>query len=244
MSNVIEFPKQERTTAIARPSGQVAVFLEKDGMVTIDAHVSAARDVRYCNKPQQLIRDAFCRTYLKRVLPQAFLGPRIVMNTASLFVIYSKIREPTSKYIRQMLWRGAARLQMWSATITNGAAVKARLGISAAAMFLLSAFTQAELETAKNTKEHFKDGYWKCLATEIVRVVPTNMSTQEFSLFAKGACRKERSEFFVSLSDYIVMLHPDVDRDTVVSAANIAVKAAQDDAVKVLVDLRSANKAK
>jgi hypothetical protein len=52
------------------------------------------------------------------------------------------------------------------------------------------------------------------------------------------------SEFFVSLSEYIVMLHPDLDRDTVVSAVNIAVKAAQDDAVKVLVDLRSANKAK
>jgi hypothetical protein len=42
-----------------------------------------------------------------------------------------------------------------------------------AAMLLLSAFTQAELEKAKNTKEFFKDAYWKCLATEIIRLVPT-----------------------------------------------------------------------
>jgi hypothetical protein len=47
-----------------------------------------------------------------------------------------------------------------------------------------------------------------------------------------------------SLSDYIVMLHPDIDRNTVHSAANIAVKAAQDDAVKVLIDLRSGNQGK
>jgi len=119
--------------------------------------------------------------------------------------------------------------------------VKIRFVILAAAMFLLSAFTQAELETAKKAKEFFKDGYWKCLATEIVRLQPTNISVQEFSLFTKGACRKERSEFFVSLSDYIVMLKPDLvaDRSLVASAANIAISAAQDDAVKVFVDLRS-----
>ena len=58
-----------------------------------------------------------------------------------------------------------------------------RFVIPAAAMVLLSGFTQAELEKAKNTKEFYKDGYWKCLATEIVRVVPTNMSAQEFSVF-------------------------------------------------------------
>jgi hypothetical protein len=40
------------------------------------------------------------------------------------------------------------------------------------------------------------------------------------------------------------MLHPDIDRNTVPSAANIAVKAAQDDAVKVLIDLRSGNQGK
>ena len=108
-------------------------------------------------------------------------------------------------------------------------------------MFLLSAFTQAELETAKTTKEHFKDSYWKCLATEIVRLQPTNISAQEFSLFTKGACRKERNEFFVSLSNYIVMLKPDLDADrsVVASAANIAIFAAQNDAVKVFIDLRS-----
>jgi hypothetical protein len=133
---------------------------------------------------------------------------------------------------------------MLAATMTNGVAAIMRLVISVTAMVLLSGFTQAELDTAQKAKEFFKDGYWKCLATEIVRVVPTNMSVQDFSIFARGACRKERSNFFLSLSDYIVMLQPDIDRNTVPSAANIAVKAAQDDAVKVLIDLRSGNQGK
>ena len=119
-----------------------------------------------------------------------------------------------------------------------------RFGILVATMFLLTGFTQAELEKAKDTKEFFKDAYWKCLATEIVSVAPTNMSIQDFSVFVRGACRKERSDFFGSLSDYIVMLQPDVDRNTVPSAVNIAIKAAQDDAVKVLIDLRSGNQGK
>ena len=114
-----------------------------------------------------------------------------------------------------------------------------RFVISAAAMLLLSGFTQAELEKAKNTKEFYKDGYWKCLATEILRVVPTNMSAQEFSMFVKRACSKERNDFFASLSNYIAMLHPDADRDTVVSAVNIAILEAQKDAVEALNDLRS-----
>ena len=114
-----------------------------------------------------------------------------------------------------------------------------RLVIPAAAMLLLSGFTQAELEKAKNTKEFFKDAYWKCLATEIVRVVPTSMSVQEFSVLVKRACPEERNNFFTSLSNYIVLLQPDVDRSTVAPAANIAVLDAQKDAVTALVDLRS-----
>ena len=122
--------------------------------------------------------------------------------------------------------------------------MKIRIVILAASALLLSGFTQAELDTAQKAKEFFKDGYWKCLATEIVRLVPTNISEQEFSLFVKGTCRKERNDFFISLSDYIVMLHPDLDTSSVSSAANIAVKAAQDDAVKVFVNLRSDIKGK
>ena len=41
-----------------------------------------------------------------------------------------------------------------------------RFAIPAAAMLLLSGFTQAELEKAKSTTEFFKDAYWKCLATK------------------------------------------------------------------------------
>ena len=128
---------------------------------------------------------------------------------------------------------------MLASAMTTSLAVTMRFAIPAAAMLLLSGFTQAELEKAKATKEFFKDGYWKCLATEIVRVVPTNMSVQEFSVLVKRACPKERSDFFTSLSSYIVMLQPDVDISTVAPAANIAVLDAQKDAVTALVDLRS-----
>ena len=123
--------------------------------------------------------------------------------------------------------------------MTTGLAVTLRFAVLAAAMLLLSGFTQAELEKAKNTKEFFKDGYWKCLATEILRVVPTNMSAQEFFVFTKRACPKERNDFFITLSNYIEMLHPDADRSTVISAANIAILEAQKDAVQALNDLRS-----
>ena len=123
--------------------------------------------------------------------------------------------------------------------MTTGLAMILRSVIPAAAMLLLPGFTQAELEKAKNTKEFFKDGYWKCLATEILRVVPTNMSAQEFFVFTKRACPKERNDFFITLSNYIEMLHPDADKSTVIEAANIAILEAQKDAVTVLNDLRS-----
>jgi hypothetical protein len=122
----------------------------------------------------------------------------------------------------------------------EGLAVTLRFVIPAAAMLLLlSGFTQAELEKAKNTKEFFKDGYCKCLATEVVRVVPTSLSAQEFSVFIKQACPKERNDFFITLSKYIEMLHPETDKSTVISAANLAILEAQKDAVTALNDLRS-----
>jgi hypothetical protein len=131
-----------------------------------------------------------------------------------------------------------------AAVMTTGPAVKLRFVILAMAMLLLSGFTQAELEKAKNTKEFFKDGYWKCLATEILRVVPTNMTAQEFFVFTKRACPKERNDFFTTLSNYIEMLHPDADKSTVISAANLAILEAQKDAVQALNDLRSGKRQK
>ncbi|MGE5166839.1 MAG: hypothetical protein ACM3IH_22800 [Sphingobacteriales bacterium] len=122
----------------------------------------------------------------------------------------------------------------------EGLAVILRFVIPAAALLLLlSGFTQAELEKAKNTKEFFKDGYWKCLAAEILRVAPTNMSAQDFFVFTKQACSKERNDFFTTLSKYIEMLHPDADYSTVSAAANVAILEAQKDAVTALNDLRS-----
>src|SRR5215475_3875744 len=122
--------------------------------------------------------------------------------------------------------------------------VTLRFVMLAAATLLLPGFTQAELEKAKNTKEFFKDGYWKCLSTEILRVVPTNMSAPEFFVFTKRACPKERNDFFITLSNYIEMLHPDADKSTVISAANVAILEAQKDAVQALDDLRSGKRQK
>ena len=136
-------------------------------------------------------------------------------------------------------------IEMRAAAMAVGT-MRFRFVILAGTIFLLSAFTQAELEKAKNTKEYFKESYWKCLATEIVQKQPTNISVQEFSVSIKNACRQERGWFFKSLIDYMAMLHPDKadDYTLLASAANIAVAAAIDDAVKVFVDLRSGNKEK
>jgi hypothetical protein len=125
-------------------------------------------------------------------------------------------------------------------------AMALRSAILAATIFLLAAFTQAELEKAKKAKDYFKDNYWKCLATEIVQKQPTNISVQDFSLFIKGACGQEKDDFFGTLIKYMTMLHPDLANDysLLSSAANVAVAAAIHDAVKVFVDLRSGKKEK
>jgi hypothetical protein len=136
-------------------------------------------------------------------------------------------------------------IEMWAAAMAVRI-MRLRFAIPVAMMFLLSAFTQADLEKAKKAKDYFKDSYWRCLATEIVQKQPTNISVQDFSVFIKSACRQERGWFFKSLIDYMAMLHPDKadDYTLLASAANIAVAAAIDDAVKVFVDLRSGNKEK
>ena len=116
-----------------------------------------------------------------------------------------------------------------------------RFAFLVTATLLLSALTPAELEKAKNAKDYFKDSYWKCLATEIVQKEQTTILVEDFSLFVKRACGQERDWFFKSLIDYMGMLHPENadDYSLLASGANIAVKAAQDDAVKVFVDRRS-----
>ena len=54
------------------------------------------------------------------------------------------------------------------------------------AMLLLSAFTPAELEKAKNAKDYFKDNYWKCLATEIVQKETDEYIGRRFFLICKS----------------------------------------------------------
>src|SRR5262245_60052883 len=114
-----------------------------------------------------------------------------------------------------------------------------RFAMPVVAMLLLSGFTQAELEKAKSTTDFYKDAYWKCLADEILKAVPTSMSAQEFSVHTTSACPKERSYFFNSLSIYIVILLPDADISIVAPSADILVLDAHKDAVQALNDLRS-----
>jgi len=50
---------------------------------------------------------------------------------------------------------------------------------------------------------------------------------------------KERGDFFITLSKYVEMLHPETDKSTVISAANLAILETQKDAVTAFNDLRS-----
>ena len=64
----------------------------------------------------------------------------------------------------------------------------------AAAMLLLSGFTQAELQKAKSTTDFFKDAYWKCLADEILESGPNKyVSTRIFC--ARKKCLPKRVKF-------------------------------------------------
>jgi hypothetical protein len=95
-----------------------------------------------------------------------------------------------------------------------------------------ASFTQANVDKAKHTETIFRDEYRKCLGAEANRMVTTNISTQEFSLFIKGACLAERNKYAVQLIEAISMTSdsPD-DIAAVITSANNLIDQIQTAAV-------------
>ena len=107
------------------------------------------------------------------------------------------------------------------------------------ALVLLPAFTEADIEKARQAAQSYKQKYWECLAAEIVRMVPTTVSAQDFSLLLQGACPTEKQNFRVPFVDYFAMKFPDVGVQAQLSQFEIVAKAAQDDALRGFINLRS-----
>ena len=95
-----------------------------------------------------------------------------------------------------------------------------------------ASFSQADVDKAKQTGTIFRDEYRKCLGVEANRMVPTNISVQEFSLFIKGACLTERNKYAVQLIDAVSMTSdsPD-DIAAVITSANNLIDQVQAAAV-------------
>jgi hypothetical protein len=116
-----------------------------------------------------------------------------------------------------------------------------RFVILAAAMLLLSGYTQADVEKAQQAAHFFAAEFEKCLAAETMRLVSTNISSQDFSLLIKGSCLAEKNKFLVPLADYIAMKNnaPDSDTGVVLSVANSTITQYHDAAVKNFIEIRT-----
>lgn len=117
--------------------------------------------------------------------------------------------------------------------------MKARFAALVAILLTLPAFTQADEEKARQWAHDYKEQYWKCLANETQRMLPRNISAQDFSLFIKGACPTEAQRFRVALIDYLAMKFPDIAASTHLSSADNAISLAQADVVKTFIELKS-----
>jgi hypothetical protein len=109
-------------------------------------------------------------------------------------------------------------------------------------LLLLTGWTPAEIETAHKWSISFRDQYWECLAKETVRMLPTKVSAQDFSLFLKGACPDQAQKFRVAMVDYFAMKHPDIPAQTHLSSADNAISLGQADALKFFIEQRAGAK--
>jgi hypothetical protein len=79
--------------------------------------------------------------------------------------------------------------------------------------------------------------YWRCLASEVVAMLPTKMSGRDFAAYIKGKCLAEQQGFRSALSAYFAKTMPsktDADHRT---AADLVIHATQDDAASAYDDL-------
>lgn len=104
-------------------------------------------------------------------------------------------------------------------------------------------FNQADIDRANKAARLFGDEYLKCLVGEADRMLPTNMSAQDFSLFVKGACTAEKNRYVVPLADSIAMktAEPDAvdNAAAVISTANNVIAEVQNAAVNHFIESRS-----
>ena len=119
--------------------------------------------------------------------------------------------------------------------------MRIRLLALAAAMLLLSGYTQADIEKAQQAAHFFAADFERCLVAEVKRLVITNISSQDFALLIKGSCLTEKNKFLVPLVDYIVMKNnaPASDQSAVFAAANSTIAQYYDAAVKTFVETRT-----
>ena len=116
-----------------------------------------------------------------------------------------------------------------------------RLLVLAAAMLLLSGYTQADIEKAQQAAHFYAAEFEKCLVTEVRRLILTNISSQDFALLIKGSCLTEKNKFLVPLVDYIAMKNdaPATDQSAVFAAANSTISQYYDAAVKNFIETRT-----
>jgi hypothetical protein len=116
-----------------------------------------------------------------------------------------------------------------------------RLLVLAAAMLLLSGYTQADIEKAQQAAHYFAAEFEKCLVAEVRRLAVTNISSQDFALLIKGSCLTEKNKLMVPLVDYIVMKNeaPASDQSAVFAAANLTISQYYDAAVKNFIETRT-----
>jgi hypothetical protein len=98
---------------------------------------------------------------------------------------------------------------------------------------VLCAFLAIVIATQANEQQSLaaqRLGYWRCLASEVVAMLPTKMSGQDFSVYVKGKCLAEQQSFRAALTAYFAKTMPsktDADHRT---AADLVIHGTQDDA--------------
>jgi len=103
----------------------------------------------------------------------------------------------------------------------------------------LCAFTAAEVETAHQRALASRDAFWQCLAEEAVRLLPSQISSADFSLYVKGACPDSAQIFRQTMSNYLGMKFPDMAIQTHLSEADRAIDLGRADIVKFFVSRRA-----
>jgi hypothetical protein len=75
--------------------------------------------------------------------------------------------------------------------------------------------------------------YWRCLANEVVAMLPAKISNEEFAAYVKGKCLAEAGRFRSALISYFAKAMPSKATAEHVASAELAISTTQEDAVSV-----------